>query len=131
MGPSAHYSKKVKDWLDTIFEDWWMGRGGSIPWPARSPDLTPLDFWIWGYLKNRVYGQQISTLQQLEDAIKDELQAHRVYGQQISTLQQLKDAIKDELQAIPETMVHNATLRVVEVAKELISINGLQLGIFN
>ena len=22
----------------------WIGRGGTIAWPPRSPDLTPLDF---------------------------------------------------------------------------------------
>jgi hypothetical protein len=24
-------------------------------WPPHSPDLTPCDFWLWGYLKERVY----------------------------------------------------------------------------
>jgi len=24
-------------------------------WPPRSPDLTPCDFFLWGYLKERVY----------------------------------------------------------------------------
>ena len=69
-GASAHYSKKVRDWLDR-----WMGRAGPIPWPARSLDLTPLEFWLWGYLKDHVYGQQLSTLQQLRNAIQDELEA--------------------------------------------------------
>ena len=45
-GASAHYSKKVRDWLDR-----WMGRAGPIPWPARSLDLTPLEFWLWGISK--------------------------------------------------------------------------------
>ena len=26
------------------FPDAWIGRGGPIPWPPRSPDLSPLDF---------------------------------------------------------------------------------------
>lgn len=105
-GASAHYSTKVRDWLNAKFEDRWMGRLGPIAWPARSPDLTPLDFWLWGYLKNRVYGQNVSKLQQL------------------------RVAIEGEIEAIPPSMVHNATLSVVAIAKELISINGLQLGIF-
>ncbi|OXU16334.1 hypothetical protein TSAR_000513, partial [Trichomalopsis sarcophagae] len=25
------------------------------PWPSRSPDLTPLDFFVWPYVKERVY----------------------------------------------------------------------------
>jgi len=24
-------------------------------WPPRSPDLTPSDYFLWGYLKGRVY----------------------------------------------------------------------------
>jgi len=26
-----------------------------LPWPPRSPDLTPCDFFLWGYIKDRVY----------------------------------------------------------------------------
>jgi len=26
----------------------WIGRGGTIAWPPRSPDLTPLGFSVWG-----------------------------------------------------------------------------------
>ena len=82
-----------------------MGQAGPIPWPARSPDLSPLDFWLWGYLKKKVHSHSVATLQEL------------------------RDAIEDELPAIPAVTVHNATLSVVENAKKLISINGLQLGI--
>ena len=24
-------------------------------WPPRSPDMTPCDFFLWGYVKERVY----------------------------------------------------------------------------
>ena len=72
----------------------------------KSPDLTPLDFRLWGYLKDHVYSQQLTTLQQL------------------------RDAIQDELEAIPPIMVHNDTLHEVDMAKELVCINELQLGIF-
>ncbi|KAJ4428699.1 hypothetical protein ANN_25692 [Periplaneta americana] len=30
----------------------WIGRRGAVEWPARSPDLTPLDFFLWGHLKS-------------------------------------------------------------------------------
>ena len=29
--------------------------GGTISWPPRSPDLTPLDFSLWGYVNDKVY----------------------------------------------------------------------------
>ena len=54
-GAPAHYSLKVREWLDKKFPNRWIGRRGPIEWPARSPDLTPPDFFLWGYLKNIIY----------------------------------------------------------------------------
>ena len=93
-GASAHYSKVARRWLDHTFKERWIGRAGPIPWPARSPDLSPLDFWLWGYLRDQVYGQQLNTLTEL------------------------RMAIENAIQAIPARMVHNATLKVVENAKK-------------
>jgi len=31
-----------------------IGRGGMIAWPPLSPDLTHLDFSVWGYNKDKV-----------------------------------------------------------------------------
>ncbi|GFV86099.1 uncharacterized protein TNCV_670961 [Trichonephila clavipes] len=33
----------------------WNGRGGPVNWLARSPDLSCLDFFLWGHMKNIVY----------------------------------------------------------------------------
>ncbi|GFW89764.1 uncharacterized protein TNCV_4069631 [Trichonephila clavipes] len=43
------------------------------PWPPWSPDLTPADFWLWGYLKSRVYLSGPSSLSELKDAIHREV----------------------------------------------------------
>ncbi|KDR10391.1 hypothetical protein L798_15518 [Zootermopsis nevadensis] len=32
-----------------------IGRGGTISWLSRSPDLTPIDFHLWGYVKDHIY----------------------------------------------------------------------------
>ncbi|CAH1966439.1 unnamed protein product [Acanthoscelides obtectus] len=32
----------------------WIGRGGPINWPERSLDLAPLDFFLWGHVKDEV-----------------------------------------------------------------------------
>ena len=26
-----------------------------LAWPSRSPDATPCDFFVWGYVKDQVY----------------------------------------------------------------------------
>ncbi|RWS01672.1 uncharacterized protein B4U80_05019, partial [Leptotrombidium deliense] len=41
-----------------------------INWPARSPDLTPPDFFLWGFLKNTVYRSDPKTLDDLKVAIR-------------------------------------------------------------
>jgi hypothetical protein len=51
----------------------WVGRNGPIPWPLRSSDLTPLDFFLWGYVKNIVYQVKINDLQHLKIRIRDAL----------------------------------------------------------
>jgi hypothetical protein len=38
-----------------MYPNRWIGRGGLRHWPALSPDLNPLDFFLWGYVKNVVY----------------------------------------------------------------------------
>ena len=54
-GAPPHYLKNVRDFLDLRFPGRWIGRGGPTSWPPRSPDLTPLDFFLWGFLKDQVY----------------------------------------------------------------------------
>ena len=48
---------------------------GDIGRPARSPDLTPCDFFLWGYLKAKVYARRPGTIEQLKEAIRQEVAA--------------------------------------------------------
>ena len=50
-GAQPHFSHVARGFLDEIFPQLWIGRRGPVEWPARSPDLTPSDFWPWGYVK--------------------------------------------------------------------------------
>lgn len=40
----AHNFGLVKHLLTATFGDHLISNGGPVPWPARSPDITPLDF---------------------------------------------------------------------------------------
>jgi len=42
-------------------------------WPPRSPDLNPCDFFLWGYLKARVYSPLPKTLDDLKRNIEREI----------------------------------------------------------
>eukprot|EP00731_Ephydatia_muelleri_P036869 Em0342g2a len=74
-GAPAHYLRGVRDWLNETFGTKWIGRGGPLESPARSPDLTPMDFWLWGYLKENVYAHNPKTVDQLQVVIAQEMSA--------------------------------------------------------
>lgn len=63
-GAPAHFARPVRQFLNTHYPQW-IGRGGTIAWPPRSPDLTPLDFYFWGYMKQKVYSVVIESREQL------------------------------------------------------------------
>ncbi len=43
-------------------------------WPSHSPDLSPLNFFPWGYLKNRVYMTAPRNLEELKGIIAWEIE---------------------------------------------------------
>lgn len=64
-GCPAHFGLNVRNWLNTNFPGRWIGRAGPVAWPPRSPDLTPLDFFAWGFIKERVYTTIVDTREEL------------------------------------------------------------------
>ena len=66
---SVHYAVSVRKWLDEHFPDRWLRHRGFVEWPARSPDLTSLDFFLWGVLKNQVFSDKPKTLNDLKENI--------------------------------------------------------------
>jgi hypothetical protein len=71
-GCPAHSTRNVRRWLDAQFPERWVGRYGPVEWPPRSPDLTPLDFFLWGYIKSKVYeGCNQLTKEQLKNKIQE------------------------------------------------------------
>lgn len=68
-GAPAHFSRDVRAHLDAIFPNQWIGRSGPIRWPARSPDLTKLDFFLWGYVKEIVYNSPPTTAMDMQQRI--------------------------------------------------------------
>lgn len=54
-GAPAHNSRIVRQFLQVNFADKIISTNGPIRWPPRSPDLTPPDFFLWGYVKDKLY----------------------------------------------------------------------------
>lgn len=68
-GAPAHFCRQVRAILNAHYPNRWIGRGGPIIWPARSPDLNVLDFFIWGYIKNLIEQRRNDTDNEVREAI--------------------------------------------------------------
>ncbi|KAJ4442675.1 hypothetical protein ANN_04264 [Periplaneta americana] len=60
-GAPPHFDRRIRNHLNATFPDRWIGRDGAVPWTPRSPDLTPLDFFLWGDVKCFMYETPIDT----------------------------------------------------------------------
>ena len=69
-GAPPHFSRVARQFLNRHFANKWIGRGGPIAWPARSLDLNPLDFHLWGHLKSIVYATSIQHAEILRNRIE-------------------------------------------------------------
>ena len=54
-GATAHTANQTLDWLHQKFGDRLISRRTNNVWASHSPDLNPPDFFLWGYIKDRVY----------------------------------------------------------------------------
>jgi hypothetical protein len=50
-----------------------ISRGGDVPWPARSPELSACDYFLRGYLKSRVFISKPRTIAELKQSIKEDI----------------------------------------------------------
>lgn len=80
-GAPPHWARAVRRFLSEVFFNRWMGRDSpSHPWPPNSPDLTVCDYFLWGWIKARVYTTPIADIAELRARIE---QAFRDLPQQM------------------------------------------------
>ena len=60
-GAPPHYTRHVREFLNESFPNRWLGHGGPVAWPPRSPDLTPLYYYLWGHMKTLVYETKVDS----------------------------------------------------------------------
>ncbi|GFU58616.1 uncharacterized protein TNCV_1277981 [Trichonephila clavipes] len=65
-GATCHTARTTIDLLKDTFGDRLISRFGPVNWPPRSCDLTPLDYFLWGYVKSLVYADKTQTLDHLK-----------------------------------------------------------------
>jgi len=57
--------------LDATFPNRWIGRDGPAPWSPQSPDITPLNFFLWRYVKDKVFSTSVPDITNLKARITD------------------------------------------------------------
>ena len=74
-GAAPHTAKRVLAWIKGHFGARVISRFTEHSWASHSPDLNPLDFFLWGYIKDQIVGAQFQTTQDLKDRVALLLQA--------------------------------------------------------
>ena len=69
-GASSHTSNLSRDWLKENFGGRVISLKTDLKWALYSPDLSPPYFFLWGYLKDRVYAGKPRTITELKEAIR-------------------------------------------------------------
>ncbi|GFS59066.1 uncharacterized protein TNCV_69601 [Trichonephila clavipes] len=64
-GVPTHFSISIRNHLDATCGERWIGRGGPVHWPPRSPDFSCLDYFFWGQMKSLVYETPVNSAEEL------------------------------------------------------------------
>ena len=62
-GAPVPFGVEVRHCVDLQFPNRFIRRNGPLPWPARSPDLSCLDFYLWRHMKSLIYATPVQTEQ--------------------------------------------------------------------
>ena len=63
------FGKKINGCFARTLSAHLISLRGDIGWPARSPDLSPCDYFLWGYVKSEVFKDRPTTIDGLKAAI--------------------------------------------------------------
>jgi hypothetical protein len=74
-GDTAHTARRSLGVLREMFPGRLISLRGDMGWSARSPDLRPCDFFLWGYLKEKVFKHRPRSLEDLKKRIRQEIDA--------------------------------------------------------
>ena len=76
-GVTCHTAEAILDVLRPVFEDCITSRRADVIWPPRRCDLTSLDYYLWGAVKDKCYADKPETSEALKDNIRETIgEAH-------------------------------------------------------
>ena len=72
-GAPCHTSNRTMEELRKVFGNRLISKGkdATVPWPARSPDLNPLDFCFWGMAMKEVWEKKPQTIPELMSVVEN------------------------------------------------------------
>ena len=70
-GATCHTAEVTLDVLRPVCKDRIISRRADVVWQPRSCDLTPLDYYIWGALKDKCYADKSDTIDVLRGIIRE------------------------------------------------------------
>lgn len=103
-GATSHTARISMNIVNRLFPNHVISRNGDITWPSRSPDLTPCDFFLWGYLKSKVFQDNPP-----------------------QTIQALRERIRQEVENIPLAMLQNVMNSFKTRLEECVRLDGRHL----
>ena len=83
-GATCHTANGTIDLLRTVFEYRIISRNSDVNWPPRSCDFTPLDYFLWGAVKDKCYANHAETIEALKHEI--EVAIHGIEAQIIENV---------------------------------------------
>lgn len=69
-GATVHTTRQARAWLNEAFRGRVISRLTDHPWPARSPDLSPLDFWFWSVALTELRRRPPHDLEELKQTVE-------------------------------------------------------------
>ena len=70
-GATCHTTANNLDFLREKFRGRLISNKAEVTWPPNSPDLNPLDFFLWGYVMQHVYRIKPSSISDLKTIVED------------------------------------------------------------
>ena len=80
-GATCYTAEARLDVLRPVFEDRIVSLRVDVIWPPQSCDLTPLDYYLWGAVKDKCYADKPETIDALKDNIHEaigKIQLHTI-----------------------------------------------------
>ena len=80
-GLTCHTAEATFDVLRLVFEDRIISLRADVVWPPRWCNMTPLDYYLWGVIKDKCYTDKSEIINVLKGNIREvigEIQLHTI-----------------------------------------------------